>query len=307
MLWGRVKKFVAYSNGLARALKGYNLIMKHNPPPKEKATVINITGLVPDGKDILLQSVHPMEPLRESLALYLANKFTAAVELDVQSIQGILNTKAQAVIELKAFTFESNQRVGELIALVSIAASINQLNKNSGTKHTDFVPAWQTPNQSEAVKMFTKKESWDGFIYEHVPLGTDTPSMKVVTVPVEIKSLMIHPVKESFTNLNALLADRMPKFSKYFQSEGSIGAVFVLPYANNVSSKITFDLKDATLGLNDHVNPATVGVFVFFDIHAENGTTYISTRTHFVSKNPILADNGNIKQIDLFELKWCKY
>lgn len=268
--------------------------------------VINIEGKTPNG-DILLQSVDPLSALKKSLAIYLARSLKAADTLDIQAIQDIFSAQAQDIEELSALTFEPNQRVGELIALVSIVAAINQLNSTSHIQDAVFSPAWQKPNQGTVIKSFTNKESWDGFVYELPPEGSSETAPRVAVVPVEIKSLMIDPVYEHFVDLNDLLKTRMPKFSKHFQAEGSIGAVLVLPYQNTKDSAVAFDLKNATLDINNHVNHDSVSVLVFFDINHEGDETFVSTKTHFVRRNPALRDNDAVKDATLYELKWSKY
>ncbi len=273
-----------------------------NPLPR----VINIEGKTPAG-EVLLQSVDPLAALKKSLAIYLARSLKAAGTLDIQAVQDIFSVQAQDISELSALTFEPNQRVGELITLVSIVAAINQLNGTNQIENAVFAPAWQKPNQGTVLKSFTNKESWDGFVYELPAANAREAAPRVAVVPVEIKSLMIDPVNESFVDLNDLLKTRMPKFSKHFQAKGSIGAVLVLPYQNTKGGPITFDLKNATLDINNHVNHDSVSVLVFFDIKHEGNETFVSTKTHFVHRNPALRDEDMVKETRLYELKWCKY
>lgn len=272
-----------------------------------RPTVINITGKVRDGLDMSLQSVRPLAPLKQSLSGYLTNSLKPLETIDIQSLQKVLSTKARDVEELSALDFEPNQRVGELIVLLSLVLTINQLSANRGSVETNFAPAWQKSGQGQAIKSLTEKESWDGFIYEPDRDGTTNPEAKVPIIPVEIKSLMINPSREKFKSLNELLKTRLPKFSEYFQSQGSIGAVLVLPYQTEGDGKLNFDIRDATFAMNDNVHENVASAMVFLDIKNEKGTIYISTKTYIVHKNPVIVDNGNMDQISLFELKFCKF
>jgi hypothetical protein len=159
------------------------------------------------------------------------------------------------------------------------------------------------------MKLFTGKESWDGFIYEHVPLGAEKPSTKVDTIPIELKSLMINPYKDKFDSLIDLLQKKMPKFSKHFQGEGTICGVLILPYSSDPeNTSLSFDLKDATEIVNEHVNFAAIGCLLFLDVkNHEDGDTVISVKCHFVNKQPLLADNGNIDNIALFDMTLAKF
>lgn len=268
--------------------------------------VINITGKVKGSKeDHLLQSVYPIEALIKSLGIYLAKSFKSHTPIPIKHFQDVINRKASEVDELNALSFEPNQRIGELIALVSLAAAINKTNEKHGIDHPTFSPAWQKAKQHKAIKEFTGKSSWDGFIYEHVPLGTEDPDMQIVMVGVEVKSLMIDP-KSAFTNLNDLLTERMPtQFSKHFQINGSLAVVLVPPYANELDDTITFDLKKATEDINNNVGKV-VSAIVFIDNKNDGKETILSTMTYLVHKDPKIID-GNIDLIEMVRVPFCKF
>jgi len=271
----------------------------------EKPTIINIIGRVEDSEDEhLLQSVYPLGPLISSLGIYLAKSLESHTPIPVKHFQAVINKKAGEVEELKALSFEPNQRVGELIALVSLVATINKLNEKHKIGHANFVAAWQKPGQNDSIEKFTGKGSWDGFIYEHVPLGVEDPATKVVMVGVEIKSLMVDP-HGTFTNLNDLLTERMPaKFSKHFQINGSLAVVLIPPYSNELDNQITFDLKKATEDINNNVGDVASAV-VFID-HKNNGEEItISTQTYLVCKDPEIVD-GNIDRIEMVRVPFCR-
>lgn len=267
--------------------------------------IINITGKVKGSEDDhLLQSIYPIEAMIKNLGIYLAKSLKGHNPIPIKYFQDVINKKASGVDELKALSFEPNQRVGELIALVSLVAAINKINEKHKMDHTNFVPAWQRAGQNDSILKFTGKGSWDGFIYEHVPLGTEDPKVKVIMTGVEIKSLMIDP-KGTFTNLNDLLTERMPaQFGEHFQIDGSLAIVLIPPYSNELDSKITFDLKKATEDINDNVGNV-VSAIVFIDHKNDGEETTISTLTSMVHKDPKIVD-GNIDLIEMVRVPFCK-
>lgn len=271
-----------------------------------KPKVIHITGKVPGSDDIQeLQSIHPIEPLIKSLGTYLAKSLKDESPIEIRHFQKVINKKASEIEELNALSFEPNQRVGELIALVSLVASINKINEKHNPRHANFVPAWQKADQNQAIEKFTGKGSWDGFMYEHVPLGTENPEVKVIMVGVEVKSLMINP-KSTFTNLNDLLNERMPsQFSRHFQIEGSIAVVLIPPYSNEADGRIAFDLKRATEDINNNVGKV-VSAIVFIDNKSDGKKTTISTITSLVHKDPKIVD-GNIDLVEMVKVPFCRF
>lgn len=259
--------------------------------------VINITGKIPGTEDSHeLQSIYPLNPFILSLGDYLAHSLQGNRPIRVEHFQDVMNKRACDVKELKALSFEPNQRIGELVALASFAAAVNKINEQRKSGDTDFMPAWQKPAQNESIENFTGKGSWDGFIYKHVPLGQEVPGIEVVMTGVEVKSLMIDP-KAEFTNLNDLLSERMSQFSEHFQIEGSIAVVLVPPYSREADTKISFDLKQVTDDINKGAGKVTCAL-VFVRNETKDDTTTISTLTYFVSKNPKIV-NGNIDHVEM--------
>lgn len=286
-------------------------------PPRRQIVVVNVDGNLPGIGTALLQTAYDAGFLKQRLIDYLVRSLEELPDFtDILAIQKILHIQANKVPELmlknsdgeNVYDFESNQRIDELIVLLAINGSINQLNRNRG-ENIVLVPAWQRPKQNAVMKKFNDKESWDGFMHEYVPLGTENPSMNVFVMPVEIKSLMINPFKENYANLNDLLDKKTPDFSKHFQSEGSICAVVVLPYVMDPSqTRLPFDLKKATETVNKHVTPGAIGCLLFFSLDDNgDGTTGVSVKCHFVSKKPRLGANGNIHNIDLYKLTFGSF
>ena len=271
----------------------------------KRPIVINITGKIPGTEDSHeLQSIYPLNPFILSLGDYLARSLKGSVPITVEHFQDVINKRACDIAELKALNFEPNQRVGELVALASFAAAVNKINLQHKNETTDFMPAWQKPDQNESIENFTGKGSWDGFIYKHVPLGREDSGIEVVMTGVEVKLLMIDP-KAEFNNLNELLIERMSQFSEHFQIEGSIAVVLVPPYSRETDTKISFDLKQATDEINKVVGNVTCAL-VFVRNENKGEKTTISTLTYFVSKNPKIV-NGNIDHVEMVRVPFCKF
>lgn len=268
--------------------------------------IINITGKVKGSADEhMLQSIYPLEAMIKSLGDYLAKSLQEHLPIEIKRFQDVINKRACEVDELKTLSFEPNQRVGELIALVSLVAAINKINENHKINNSNFAPAWQKVGQNDSIEKFTGKGSWDGFIYEHVPVGAEDPKVEVVMTGVEIKSLMIDP-KGTFSDLNDLLTKRMTlHFSKHFQIDGSLAIVLIPPYSNETDNKITFDLKKATEDINNHVGNV-VSAIVFINHKTDSQVTALSTLTYLVHKDPEIVD-GNIDLIEMVRVPFCKF
>jgi len=273
---------------------------------KNELQIINIDGKVPGKSDIAMQSAPDINTLKTSIVAYLVREMRAANSTsDIEIIQKIFGKYANKVPELSQYDFESNQRVDELLATIMIAESTNALSS------VNMIPAWQRPNQDNAMEEFTGKKSWDGFIYEHVPIAAYKSGMSAKPVPIEVKSLKIHPHKEKFTDLNDLLSKKLPQFSKHFQKEATIAAVVVFPLSNGAGSKtdaLHFDLKDATQLMNQYVANNVVGCLLFINIETDtDGYIDLGIRCTFVSKNSNFADNGNVDDIKLFESRLAHF
>lgn len=272
--------------------------MKNDPP------IINIDGKVAGKRDIAMQSAPDFKMLKTLITNYLVREMRAAKSIsDIEIVQKIFGKYAAKVPELQSYDFETNQRVDELLATIMIAESTNTL---SGM---NMIPAWQRPNQDDAMEEFTGKKSWDGFIYEHVPMAQYKNGMTAMPVPIEVKSLKIHPHKEAFNDLNDLLAKKLPKFSKHFQKEATIAAVVVFPLNNGTETgALQFDLKEATLEMNKYVANNVVGCLLFVDLLTDDEDyVNLGIKCTFVSKNPNFADNGNIHNVKMFESKLARF
>lgn len=266
--------------------------------------VININGKVVGKQDISMQSAPDVEELKARISNYIAKEMLAVSDMtSIEQLQRIFGTPACKVPYLSIYDFESNQRVDELLGLIAIAESTNKL------ANVRMIPAWQRPKQDDAMSAFTGKKSWDGFIYEHVSAKTYEPGIEVMPIPIEIKSLKIHPHKGKFSDLNDLLNRQVPKFAKHFQSEGSIAAVLVYPYSVSAEKEaLRFDLKEAILTMNQHVANGVVGCLLFMDIITDKeGYTTLGIRCTFVNKKPNFTPNKTIDEVKMFEMKLIRF
>lgn len=258
-------------------------------------SIVNITGKTAFG-DLMLQSAPHTALLHRQLRLYFERALNTKGALDnVSILQRALNIPANKVPELNMYIFEGNQRVYELALTLLVSRTVNELYGRT------FIPAWQRPKQEDVMKAFTSKESWDGFMYEN----PDSLTAPVTTIPIEIKSTMIHPTKSIVSDPNQLLKDSLPQFKKYFQSEGSVCVVFVMPYSSKPN--LRFDLKKATIEMNKTVDYGAIGSLCLLSLpRNDDGDTVITMNCCFVSKDPRLADSGNIDHVNITEMSFGK-
>lgn len=271
---------------------------------KNDPSIININGKIPGSQSIAMQSAPDTTRLKRLITDYLVRVMrTEASISDIETVQKIFGMPAAKVPELQPYDFEVNQRVDDLLAIVMIAESTSALS------NLNMIPAWQRPRQDDAMESFTGKKSWDGFIYQHVSMDQYKPALPVMPVPIEVKSLKIHPHKEKFSGLNDLLTKKLPKFSEHFQKEATIAAVVVFPLnSGSEIGALRFDLKDATLAMNRYVANNVVGCLLFIDIITDSENyVNLGIKCTFVSKSPNFADNGNIDSIKLFETKLARF
>jgi len=260
-----------------------------------KPGIINIVGKTPFG-DLLLQSAVDTNSLHSRLISYFTRTMgEGGVLNNVAGLQKILNMQASKVRELDAYEFEGNQRVYEVATILMLSQSINLLCEKS------YIPAWQRPKQGVSMKALTEKESWDGFMYEN----PDDPSIAVAIIPIEIKSTMTDPVRTGINSPDQLLIDSLPQFEKHFQSQGSVCAVFVMPYP--LRSGLRFNLKEVTIAMNKYVSQGATGCLCLLSFPKdERGVNVITLQCYLLSKDPNITPNGNIDHIDLTQMGFGK-
>jgi hypothetical protein len=142
-----------------------------------------------------------------------------------ESFQKILNRKAKDANHLMVYDFDGDQRVGELVATLAIASTIN------GIHHMRLIPGWQRPGQQVLMEKLFGKKSWDGFMYEVPTDGTDG----AFPTFVEVKSTMASSDEDVMTP-NKLMNSRLAKYKQHFQSRDTVCAIFIMPYKRLVKS-----------------------------------------------------------------------
>jgi len=128
---------------------------------KKLPVVTNVNFKTPEGI-LKLQSAPDIGHLQQRLKAYFESEFKNPSALSsYSSFQRILNKKAKEVNELAVYDFDSDQRVGELVATLTIAATINRIH------HLKLIPGWQLSGQQMIMEKVFGKKSWDGFMYEN--------------------------------------------------------------------------------------------------------------------------------------------
>lgn len=249
---------------------------------------IDIKGKTPHG-DLLLQSAPDIGHLQKRLSAYFEREFrNPSVFSNTSMFQRVINKKACDIPELSIYSFDPDQRVSELAVTLIIAATLNGINR------LKTIPGWQRAGQKQIMEQFTGKKSWDGLLYEK-PANDKQP---VNPMFIEIKSTMVDPTEESLTP-NKLLESRLEKYKEFFQSPGSLCAVFIMPYTP-AGQQLSFDLKSATEQLNEIVSEEALGCVCLLSFPSKaNGEVEVTLHCYIVNKNPILAEDGNIQHINL--------
>lgn len=240
-----------------------------------------------------LQAATDIGHLQQRLIAYFEDEFHKTSSLSsYESFQKIINRKAKDISHLSIYDFDSDQRVGELVATLSIASTINHIHSMK------LFPGWQRPAQHDVMEKVFGKKSWDGFMYENPMDGTD----EAFPTFVEVKSTMIDP-NEVVLTPNQLLNSRLNKYKKHFQSSDTVCAVFIMPYSPP-GSRLQFDFKEATERLNEVVAAGAMGSFCLLSFPSnESGKSVMTVHCNLVNKNPKLASNGNHENIKLGKME----
>ena len=115
-----------------------------------------------------LQGASDIGHLQQRLKAYFEDEFKNLNTLSTYvGFQKILNRKAINANHLSIYDFDADQRVGELVATLAVASTINGIHKMK------LIPGWQRPGQQLVMEKVSGKKSWDGFMYESPTDGTD--------------------------------------------------------------------------------------------------------------------------------------
>lgn len=253
---------------------------------------INIIGITPVGT-LRLQAEPNVAFLHDQLSRYFQRTILrdAKALYDVPALQKFLNVPANTIDELIMYSFEDNQRVSEVATVLAISHSINRL------RQTSFIPVWQLPGQGSIMQKFSDKGSWDGLILE---ISSDQ-SLAVSPIPIEIKSLMVNP-NDKLISPNQQLRDRLPKYKKHFQKEGSVCALLIMPYTPD--KELRFNFKEATEDINEIIGDEVLGCacLLSFPKNAE-GRQIMRMNCWILDKKPKVV-NGKIHKVTLVEVNF---
>lgn len=240
-----------------------------------------------------LQAASDIGHLQQRLKAYFEDECKNSDSLSTYtSFQKILNRKAKDANHLSIYDFDPDQRVGELVATLAIATTINHIHQ------MQLVPGWQRPGQQSVIEKVFAKKSWDGFMYENPKDGTH----EAFPTFVEVKSTMVGP-DEDVMNPNELMNSRLEKYEKHFQSPDTICAVFIMPYTSP-GQPLKFDLKDATEKLNKVVAVGAMGSMCFLSFpNNESGKTVMTVQCHLVNKSPKFGANDKIDKAEIGQLE----
>jgi len=251
-----------------------------------KIKILNLIANTSKGK-INLQAALDVKHLYQLIKSYFEEELLVDTDkLTDARLQRVLNKKAKNVSSLNKLTFDDDVRVIELAVLIGVLETLHRLGGLS--KDYAFLPAWQLPKQQSIMKAFSSKESWDGFI-------VGKPKNRAgawIQIPIELKSLMTQPQKSIGANPNDQLNERLKKFKKHFQHEGSINCVLVMPYTSE--KKLGIDLKAATDDLRASVSSKASSFVCFLTFpYDQGGRLAMSILFALVSQSPsfMSADN----------------
>ncbi len=256
----------------------------------------NVTFKTPHGL-LQLQGAPDIGHFNQRLKAYFEDEFKNPDALSSYSnFQKILNKKAKEVSHLRIYDFEAEQRVGELVVVSAIAATLNHIHGMA------LIPGWQRSGQQVIMEQEFGKKSWDGFVYETPTDGTD----KAFPNFVEVKSTMVNP-SEDVMSPNELMNSRLEQYRKHFQSSDTICAIFIMPYTAP-GERLRFDLKDATEKLNNVVADGAMGSICLLSFPTnESGQTVMTIHCYLVNKNPKLGKNGKIDNVSLGKLELADF
>lgn len=271
------------------------LLVKNRLRSMAKIPILTNVNFKTDYGILELQAASDIGHLQQRLTAYFEDEFKNPDSLSTySSFQRILSKKAKDANHLSIYDFDPDQRVGELVATLAIASTINRIH------HMRLIPGWQRPGQKAILeKVFEKKDgSWDGFMYEVPNDGTD----KAFPTFVEIKSTMVGP-DENVMNPNELMNSRLEQYKEHFQSPDTICAVFIMPYTSP-GGQLRFDLKDANEKLNEVVEAGTMGSVCLLSFPSNaSGKTVMTVHCYLVNKSPKFGTNGKIDNVELGKLE----
>jgi hypothetical protein len=260
------------------------MLEKDNQSP----LIIDIKGRTATGF-VELQAPYKPPYLYQLIRTYFEQELLNSHEITDTHLQSTLSRRAQDIPLLHDFAFDSDIRVIEISILLGVIQTLDTI--GGLNKDYVFVPAWQKPGQKDAMKSYSTKESWDGFI-----VGMSKGSGKEdILIPLEIKSLMTDPKKRVVGNPNDQLKSRLKKFRHHFQNPGALNCVLVMPYTTE--SNLGIDLKHAADDLRSTIISQSLGFVCMLSFpKSEDDGLAMSILFALVSQNPLLMSASNTKE-----------
>lgn len=262
----------------------------------KKPIVTNVNFKTNEGL-LKLQAASDIGHLQQRLKAYFEDEFKNPGSLSSYlNFQRTFNRKATEINDLSIYDFDSDQRVGELVATLAIASTINRIH------HMELNPGWQRPGQQVVMEKVFGKKSWDGFVYETPNDGTD----EAFPTFIEIKSTMVGPSEDAM-NPNGLMNSRLQQYKEHFQSPDTICSIFIMPYLSS-GGQLQFDFKEANDKLNEVVASGATGSICLLSFPSnKSGQTVMTIHCYLVNKNPKFAENGNIDNVELGKLELATF
>lgn len=259
-------------------------------PSVTKPRILNVTGNTSVGPIQLQAAIDVMRLYGLIKEHFEQELLLDPSQLSDTQLQRVLGTRAETIPAFSDYSFDSDVRLVELAILVGILETLRRIGGLS--KDHVVLPAWQVPGQKEALKNFSQKESWDGFILAMPRKGTEGDT---ISIPMELKSLMANPNEEVAADPNEQLKSRLAQFRPHFQQPGSMNCVLLLPYTN--AAKLSVDLKSAADDLRATVTSQAAS-FVCLLSFPENeaGKTSMSILFALISKDPAFMSATNTEK-----------
>ncbi|MEK7570898.1 MAG: hypothetical protein AAB553_01370 [Patescibacteria group bacterium] len=256
----------------------------------DKPKVINILAKTVNGT-INFQAAYDVKYLYRQIKKYFEQELLSNSKQlsNTEHLQNVLMKRAKDIQLLNEFDFDNDLRAIELAILVGVLQTTYTLGKHS-TDYT-LIPSWQLPDQTIGVKAHFRKGSWDGFLLG-LPKNT---AKETISIPLELKSLMINPKISVKGNPNYQLTEGLKIYKKYFQKPASINCVLVMPYSSETN--LSIDLKKATDDLRSSISSESMGFICLLTFpYDKESKPVMSILFAMVSQDPSFMSAHNQKE-----------
>ncbi len=251
-----------------------------------KPKILNITGNTSAGP-IQLQAALDVMGLYGLIREHFERELLLAPgQLTDKQLQKVLNTRAATIPAFGDYIFDDDVRLVELAILVGVLETLRRIGGLS--KDHVVLPAWQVPGQKDVLRRYSKKESWDGFIFAMPRKGTQGDA---IPVPMELKSLMADPNQAVSADPNGQLKARLEQFRPHFQQPGSLNCVLLMPYTS--ARNLAVDLKAAADDLRSTVTTQAASFVCLLSFPEDEGKTSMSILFALISPDPAFMSASN--------------